>query len=132
MLPSCIRPMVSRSIRSMAALVCCWPAEAGAFSTVRNAFILHGTLLAVLALGDVEDDDMGVELRRGIAVDGSGGVMLEGRGELSGQLRRLNVADPRLRVPIPLSKSDPNTIAVRLAYPVVSSDKSGQRHRLRR
>jgi hypothetical protein len=76
---------------------------------------------------------MGVELRRGVAVDGPSGVVLEGRGgELARRLRRLNVADPRLGVPLQFAKSYPNTIAVRLAHPVVSSDKSGQRHGLRR
>jgi hypothetical protein len=94
---------------------------------------LQFSSLAVLTLGDVEDNGVGVELRRGVAVDGSGGVMLEGRGgELAGRLRLPDVADPSLGVPFQLSQSDPNAIAVRLAHSVVSSDQCGQRNRLRR
>lgn len=39
---------------------------------------LQFSSLAFLALGDIEDDGVGVELRRGVAVDGAAGVMLEG------------------------------------------------------
>ena len=52
-----------------------------------------------VAFGHVEDDGMGVELRRGVAVYGPGCVVLElGCGELAGGLGGVVPADPRLRV----------------------------------
>ena len=90
-------------------------------------------MLSVLALGHIEDDGVGVELRRGIAIDGTRGVMLELRGdELAGGFGGMVAADPGLRVPLQFVQSDVDGLAVRLADPVIAADKSGQRNGLRR
>ena len=57
--------------------------------------------LAVFALGHIENDGVGVELRRGVPVDGPRGVVLEGRGgEFAGQLRGVHVPESSLCVPL--------------------------------
>ena len=66
---------------------------------------------------------MGVELRRGVAFDRPGGVVLEGRGnELARSLRLPNVADPRLGVALQLGESCADALAVCFSYPVVAAD----------
>ncbi len=90
---------------------------------------LHGAGLPVLALGDVKDNGMGVELRRRIAIDGTGRVVLEGRGgELACRLRGMHVADPRLRVVLDLDQSDTDALSMRLPHPLIAADKRGQRN----
>ena len=70
---------------------------------------------------------MGVELRRGVALDRPRGVVLEGRGdEFARRLRRMDVADPRLRVPLQLPKSHAHALPVRLSYPVIAAHKGGE------
>ncbi len=94
---------------------------------------LHGAGLAILALGHVEDHGMGVELRRGVAIDGPRRVVLEGRGgELSCGLRGMHVADPRLGVVLDLAQSHTNALPVRLPHPLIPADKRRERNRLRR
>ncbi len=46
---------------------------------LEKSALLQRVGVAVLALGHVEDDDVRVKLRRGVAVDRPGGVVLEGR-----------------------------------------------------
>jgi hypothetical protein len=93
---------------------------------------VHGSRPPVLAFSHIEDNGMGVELRRGIAGDGPRGVVLEGRGgELAGQLRRIHIAEPGLRVSLQLAQSDSNTLPVRLADPLIASHQGGERNRLR-
>ncbi len=92
---------------------------------------LHRTGLPVLALGHVENDGMGMKLRRGIASDGPRRIVLEGRGgELPCRLRGMHVADPRLRVVLDLAQSHANALPVRLPHPFIPADKRGQRNRL--
>ena len=63
-------------------------------------------MLSVLALGHIEDDGVGMELRRGVAVYRPGGVMLELRGdELPGGLGGMVAADAGLRVPLQLVRA---------------------------
>jgi len=74
---------------------------------------------------------MGVELRRGVAVYWTRGVMLEGRhNEFACRLRRMNVADPRLVVPLQFSKGNTDTFPMRLSHALVATDKGGERYRL--
>jgi hypothetical protein len=47
---------------------------------IEEATFLESAAAAIGAFGDVEDDGVGVELRRGIAIDGPGGVMFKLRG----------------------------------------------------
>ena len=72
-----------------------------------KALRLDGAGLAVLALGDIEDDGMGMKLRRNVTIDRAGGVMLElGGNELGRGFRRMVPADARLRVVFKLLKCD--------------------------
>jgi len=88
---------------------------------------LQGPGLPVLALGDIEDHSMGIELRRGIAFHRSRGVVLKGRGgELARRLRLPNVADPRLGVPLQLSQRNADAIAVRLTHPIIAANQRSQ------
>ena len=94
---------------------------------------LQGPHLSVLALGHIEDDDVRVELRRGVAVHRTGGVMLElGRDKLPGRLGGMIAADAGLRVPLQLIQGDIDGLAVRLAHAVIAADKRGQRDGLGR
>ena len=76
---------------------------------------------------------MGVELRGGVALHRSRCVVLEGGGhEFPSGLRRMDIADARLRVPLQFPQSDTHAFAVRHSYPIIASYKSGERNRLRR
>src|SRR5665213_1508565 len=99
---------------------------------LEQAAFLERACLAVLAFGDIEDDGMGVKLRRSITVHRTGGVMFEGgRDELAGRLRCVDVADTRLRVTLQFSKSDADTLTVRFPDTVIASYKGGKRNGLR-
>ena len=70
---------------------------------------------------------MGVELGRGVAFNRAGRVVLEGRGgKLPRRLRRADVANSRLGVPLQLGHGRANALPVRHSYPVVAADKGGQ------
>ncbi len=74
---------------------------------------------------------MGVQLGSGVALDRPRRVVLEGRGgEFACGLRRADVADPRLGVPLQLAQGYPNTLAMRFPHPLVAAYKRGQRDRL--
>ena len=76
---------------------------------------------------------MGMELRRGVAVNRPRGVVLEGRGnEFARRLRRMDIADARLRVPLQLVKRHADTLPMRLPHAVIAAHKRGERYRLRR
>jgi hypothetical protein len=98
---------------------------------VEQASLLQGSSLPVRALGDVEDDCMGMELRRGIAIDGAGGVVLELRGnELPGDFGRVVAADASLCIAFQLRQRTRDGLAVCLSYPFVPANKGGQRNGL--
>jgi hypothetical protein len=93
---------------------------------------LHGAGLAALALGDIEDDSVGMELGSRIAFDRPRGVMLEGSDhKLPGHLRGVDVADPRLGVLLQLSQRHAYTLSVGLSDTVIAADKGCQRDRFR-
>ena len=63
--------------------------------------------MSVVAFGDIEDHSMGVELRCGVAVYRTGGVVLKGsRNEFACRLRRVDVANPRLGIAFQLCQRD--------------------------
>ena len=75
---------------------------------------------------------MGVELRRGIAVYGTRGVMLElCSDELAASLGGIVAADPCLRVPLQLVQSSCYGGSMGFPHAIVSAYQSGERHRLR-
>ena len=69
---------------------------------------------AVGPLGHIEDDGVGVKLRRGVAVHWTGGVVLElGGNELAGRFGGMIAADPRLGVLLQFrSERDGDSFAV--------------------
>jgi hypothetical protein len=72
-----------------------------------------------------------MELRRGITIDRTGGVMLElGGNKLPRCFGGVVPADPCLGIPLQFGKSRRDGLPVRLAYPIISTDKGGQRHGL--
>ena len=84
--------------------------------------------LAVLALGDIEDDGMGMELRRNITIDRAGGVVLELRGnELGRGFRRMVPADACLRVMFKLLKRDLHALSMGHANTVIAAHQRGER-----
>src|SRR5204863_100199 len=83
--------------------------------------------------GQVEDDGVRVELRRGVAVHRPRAVVFEERRhEIASRLRSPIATEPRLHVPLQLVERDAHTLAVSLAYAVVAPDECGDRHALRR
>ncbi len=88
---------------------------------------------AVSPLGDIEDHGMGVELRRGVAIHRSRGVVFElRRDELTGGLGGMVAADPRLCVPLQLCKGSGDCGSVRFPHPLVPSNQGCQRDGLGR
>ena len=84
--------------------------------------------LAVLALGHIEDDGVGMELRRNVTIDRAGGVVLELGGDEFGRgLGRMVPADAGLRVILELLKRHSNALTVGHAHVVVAANKSGER-----
>ena len=82
---------------------------------------------------DVEDDDVRVELRRGVPVHRARAVMLEGRRHpAAGRLGGLVAADARLHIPLTFFERGGDAGAVGLAHPVVAADECREGHALRR
>src|SRR5271163_4891722 len=95
-----------------------------------HLFPVFGT---ALPLRHVEEYGMGMKLRRGVAIDGPRGVVLESCGdEFSGRLRGMDIADPRLRVSFKLLKCRAYTLPMGFPHPIVAAHESGKRYRLRR
>ena len=93
---------------------------------LEEAALLQRMRVAVLTLGYVEDNDVRVKLRRGITIDRTGGIVLEGRrNELARLLRLPDVAHPRLGVPLKLVESDLNTLPVGFTHTLVAAHQRG-------
>ena len=74
---------------------------------------------------------MGVELRRGVAVHWTRGIVLKGScNEFTGRLRRVDIADASLRVLLQLVKRHADALSMRLSYALIATDKGGERNRL--
>jgi hypothetical protein len=74
-----------------------------------------------------------MKLRGSVAIDGPRGVVLKGGGdEFSGCLRGVDIADPRLRVPLQLRERNADALPVRLPHSVIAAHKRSQRNRFRR
>ena len=98
-----------------------------------EALRLDGAGLAVVALGHIEDDGMGMELWRNIAIDRAGRIVLElGGDELARGFGRMIPADAGLRVVFELVEGDADALAMRFADTVVAADKRGERDRFGR
>jgi hypothetical protein len=90
---------------------------------------LHGARLSVIALGDIENDGMSMELRRSITFDWPRSIVLEGcSNELTRCLRCMDVANPRLRIPFQLTQRYAHTLPVRLPDTIIAAHKRSQRN----
>jgi hypothetical protein len=90
---------------------------------------LEGAILTVFQFGHIEDDGVGVELRSRVSVYRARCVMLELGGRESGRgLRRMVPANARRSVILQVFERSADTLAVRFAYPVVTSYQSRQRY----
>ena len=84
--------------------------------------------LAVVALGHIEDDRVGMKLRRNVTIDRAGGVVFKlGGDEFGRRLGRMVSADASLRVVFELLQGDANALAVGRTHIVVAADKRGKR-----
>src|SRR5665213_160005 len=78
------------------------------------------------SLGHIEDDGMGMELGRGVAVNRAGGVMLELRDDkLARRFGGLVPADACLGVTLQLSKGDGHGLPMGLPDTVIAAYQSG-------
>src|SRR5216683_4148608 len=88
---------------------------------------LDGGRLTILALGQIEDDRMGMELRGDVPIHRASRIMLEfGGDEFARSLLRMVPADASLRIVLELFKGCADAFAVRLTHPIIASDKSCQ------
>ena len=93
-----------------------------------EALRLDGAGLAVVALGDIEDDGVGMELRRNVTIDRAGGVVLEfGGDEFGRRFGRMVAADAGLRVHFKLLQGDANALAVGHADVLIAANERGER-----
>jgi hypothetical protein len=93
---------------------------------------LKGAGVARLRFGHVKDDDVGVELRRGVALHRTGAVVLEPSGDpLAGGLGRMIAADAGLNVALKIIERRRDAFLMRLADAVVAANESGERDALR-
>ncbi len=81
----------------------------------------------VRSFGHIEDDGVGVELRSGIAIDGTRGIVLKLRSdEFPGGLGGAVAADPRLGIPLQFREGGCHRLPVGLADPVVAAHQRSQ------
>src|SRR5260370_3427132 len=100
---------------------------------LEKASLLKRPRLAVLTLGHIENDGMSMKLWCGIPIYRAGSVVLKGGGnELGRRLGRVDIADPRLRIPLQFAKCRADTLTVRLAHPLIAAHKRGERNGFRR
>ena len=90
---------------------------------------LNGTGLAVVALGHVENDRVGMQLWRDIAIDRAGRIVLKlGGNKLARGFRRMIAANAGLRVPFELVKGNADAIPVGFAHTLVATDQRRKRN----
>ena len=98
-----------------------------------EALRLNRARLAIVALGDIENNRVCVQLWRDVAIDGAGGIMLELSGDKSARsLRWMIAADASLRVVFELFEGNTYALPMCFAYTLIAADKCGQRDRFRR
>ena len=92
---------------------------------------MKGAGAAVRPFGHVHQKDVRVELGRGVALDGAGGVVLElRRDEFAGRLGWIVAADPGLGVALQLGDGGGDGGGVSLPHPFIASHQSRQRNGL--
>lgn len=97
----------------------------GKLLRIEEALRLDGAWLTVLALSNIENDSVSMELRRHIPVHRASRVVLElGGHEFACCLGRMVSANARLRVVFQLFERDADTVTVRLTYAVIAAYQS--------
>src|SRR5450755_2867935 len=98
-----------------------------------EALRLDGARLAVVALGDVENDSASTELRRDIAIDRAGCIAFEcGGDKLARGFGRMIAADAGLRVVFELIEGNADALPVRFSDTLIGANKRGERDRFGR
>ena len=96
-----------------------------------KALRLDRPRLTILALGQIENDRMGMELWRNIPIHWTSCIVLEfGGDEFARSLWRMVPADAGLRIVLELFKGCGDALSVRLTHTIIASHKSRQRNRL--
>ena len=91
---------------------------------LEEAALLQCARLPIVSLSHIEDDCVSMKLRRSIAVYRTSGVMFEGSGdELACCLRRMDVPNAGLCVPLQLLQRHANTFTMRLTYTIIATHK---------
>ncbi len=89
---------------------------------------LNSAGLAIVALSDIENDCVGVQLWRDIAIDRAGGIVLKlGGDKLASGFGRMVAADAGLRVAFKLVEGNADALAMRFADTLIAADKRGER-----
>jgi hypothetical protein len=83
---------------------------------------------SVRLLSRVEDYGMGVKLQCGVAINGPSRIVFKsGSNKFAGGLRRVNIADPGLRVLLRFPKCCPNTLPMGFPDSLIAAHKDGER-----
>jgi hypothetical protein len=89
---------------------------------LKQAALLKGSRFTVVALSEIENNRMSMELWRGITVDRAGGVMLEFRDDkFACGFCWMVPANPRLRVSLQFVQGNSDTLAVGCPDAMVAS-----------
>ncbi len=89
-----------------------------------EALRLDCARLTILALGQIEDYRMGMELWGNIPIHRASCIVLEfGGNEFACCLRRMVPADSGLRIVFELFKGGADALAVRFSHPIISADQ---------
>src|SRR5208337_2017266 len=98
-----------------------------------EAVRLNGAGLAVVALRDIENDSVSVQLWRDIAIDRAGCIVLKlGGDKLASGFGRMVAADAGLRVAFKLVEGNADALAMRFSDTLIAADKRGERNGLGR
>jgi hypothetical protein len=96
-----------------------------------KALRLDRPRLTILALGQIENDGMGMQLWRNIPIHWTSCIMLEfSSDEFARSLWRMVPSDAGLRIVLELFKGCGDALSVRLTHPIIASHESRQRNRL--
>src|SRR4029077_6065377 len=91
-----------------------------------EALRLNCARLAIVALRDIENDRVSMQLWRDIAIDGAGGIVLElGDDESPRSLRRMIAADAGLRVVFELVEGNADALPVGFTDTLIAADEGG-------
>ena len=105
--------------------------DSGKLLRSEKALWLDRPWLTILALGQIENDRMGMQLWRNIPIHWTSCIVLKfGGDEFARSLWRMVPADAGLRIVLELFKGCGDALSVRLTHTIIASPKSRQRNRL--